>query len=263
MALQQRAPATTVRAWTRGHSSLESIRRLAFAETLSTDLAAVVTGARCVVLCTPVEVMGDLCRAVAPLLSPEAVVTDAGSVKRGVVEAGEAILGRRFVGAHPIAGSDRTGIDAARADLYLDATCVLTPTPETDRAATDVARALWETAGCRVVEMPPAAHDAALARTSHLPHALAATLAAAIARAVPDWADLVGGGYRDTTRIALGSPELWTGILLANRKELSTSVAEFTEILQDLRTALDSGDADFIRTFLAEGRAARNQLDAF
>lgn len=206
--------------------------------------------------------MAGLCRQIREALDDCLAVTDAGSVKSGVVADCEAVLGPRFVGAHPIAGSDRTGIDAAQADLYEGATCVLTPSALTDSAALDATRALWLSAGCRLVEMSATAHDAALARTSHLPHAAAALLAAVIGREVPGWQKLVGGGYRDTTRIALGNPDLWTGILLANRREISTSIAEFTEILQNIRVALEAGDEEAIRALLAQGRDARHQLDA-
>ena len=216
------------------------------------------------VLCTPVETMADLTAQLVPHLPSDAIVTDAGSVKAGVVADGETHLGGRFIGAHPIAGSDRNGFAAASADLYDGATCVLTPTAQTTATALATARELWAAVGCHLVELPPAAHDAALARTSHLPHTVAAALAAAIARHVPGaWSALAGGGYRDTTRVALGSPELWTGILLANRREVATSVAELTEILHNIRAALESGDADALRALLAEGRSARQTFDVF
>ena len=195
-------------------------------------------------------------------LDAGAVVTDAGSVKGTVVRECEAHLGGQFVGAHPIAGSDRNGIDAAHADLYQGATCVLTPTSLTHPAALATARDLWKTAGCQLLEMSAEAHDAALARTSHLPHAAASALASVVAGGVPDWEKLVGGGYRDSTRIALGNPDLWTGILLANRAEISTSIAELSEILQNLRVALEAGNAEAIRALLADGRSARQKLDA-
>jgi len=155
------------------------------------------------------------------------------------------------------------GIDAAQADLFQGATCVLTPTPLTDPCALETVRELWRITGCNIVEMPAAAHDAALARTSHLPHSMASALASAVARNVPDWRGLVGGGYRDSTRIALGNPDLWAGILMANREEISTSIAELSEILQNFRAALDAGDEAAIRALLAEGRSARHHLDVF
>ena len=262
LSLQRQNPSTEVRVWARREASLETVRKLGFAREAGSDLAKIVSGAHCIVLCTPVETMPELARSIADALDPTAAVTDAGSVKGPVVTACEALLGGRFVGAHPIAGSDRTGIDAAHSGLYDGATCVVTPTPLTLPSALETVRQLWKTAGCHVVEMPPAAHDAALARTSHLPHAVTSALAAAVARSVPDWENLIGSGFRDSTRIAMGDSDLWTGILMANRAEISTSIAELCEILQNIRKALDAGDAAAIRSLLAEGRTARKKLDA-
>jgi prephenate dehydrogenase len=261
LALHRHCPTAEVRVWARSPEPLEKVRALGFAATTSTDLAEIVAGARCVVLCTPVETMPALARRMLPALAPAAIVTDAGSVKGSVVAECEAILGERFLGAHPIAGSDRTGIDAATADLYEGATCVLTPTAQTSPAALQTARELWQRVGCRILEMSPEAHDAALARTSHLPHAVASAVAAAIERSVPGWPQLAGSGYRDATRIALGNPDLWTGILLANRAEVSTSIAELGEILQNMRAALEADDAVAIRALLAEGQTARQRFD--
>jgi prephenate dehydrogenase len=261
LALHRRQPATEVRVWGRSEATLEAVRNLGFAAAVDSDLARIVTGAQCVVLCTPVETMPELAARIAPHLSATAIVTDAGSVKGSVVADCTPLLGGRFVGAHPIAGSDRSGIAAATPDLYDGATCVLTPTASTNPAGLEIARALWQSVGCRLLEMSPGAHDAALARTSHLPHTVASALAAAVARAIPAWPHLAGGGYRDSTRIALGQPDLWTGILMANRHEISTSIAELAEILQNIRAALESGDADAVRALLAEGCSARQKFD--
>lgn len=251
-----------MRVWARRNESLDDVRRLGFAREVSTDLAEIVAGARCVVLCTPVETMPDLAARMLEALAPTAVVSDAGSVKSSVVNACEPLLGGRFVGAHPIAGSDRNGIDAAHAELFQGATCVLTPTSQTHPDALETIRSLWQTAGCHTLEMSAEAHDAALARTSHLPHAVASALASVVATAVPDWEKLVGGGYRDSTRIALGNFDLWAGIFMANRTEISTSIAELSGILQNLQVALEAGDVEAIRALLAEGRTARQKLDA-
>ncbi len=204
--------------------------------------------------------MPALAQAMLPFLAADAVVTDAGSVKASVVRALDPILGVRFLGSHPIAGSERTGIDAARKDLFAGATCVITPLPSTPPEAIDRVSQLWRSAGCEVVPMTPETHDAALARTSHLPHAVASALVTAIASAVPDWPRLVGGGFRDTTRLAAGSPDLWTGILLANAAETASSIAELIEILQKIRTLLDAGDATAIRAWLAGAQATRQRL---
>ncbi|MGH8048210.1 MAG: prephenate dehydrogenase [Chthoniobacterales bacterium] len=263
LALQRLCPDVEIRVWARRDAALEAVRALGFARIADTNVGTVVAGARTVVLCTPVETMAGLSQQILDSLDPAAAVTDAGSVKNTVVPECEAILGGRFVGAHPIAGSDRAGIDAAHADLFENATCVLTPTSHTDPAALETVRTLWKSVGCSLVEMSAESHDAALARTSHLPHAAAAALASVVAREVAGWQSLAGGGYRDSTRIAMGNPDLWTGILMANRAEVSTSIAEFIEILQNIRSALEAGDGEAVHALLAQGRDARHQLDVF
>ncbi len=204
--------------------------------------------------------MRDLADAIYPHLESNAVVTDAGSVKGSVVRELTPILGKQFVGSHPIAGSEKTGITAARPDLYEGAPCVITPSPDTPPSAIETVSALWRYAGCRIFTMSPEAHDAALARTSHLPHVTAAALVAAVTAAGPDWPDLVGGGFRDATRIAAGNPDLWTGILLANAAETSSSIAELIEILHKVRALLAVGDAEALHAWLADTQATRQRL---
>lgn len=250
-----------LRCWSRKPDAFDAIRNLGFSRIVSTDLEPVVSGAACVVLCTPVESMAVLAERILPWLDPEAVVTDAGSVKASVVDALQPLLGGRFIGAHPIAGSDRTGIDAARADLYSGATCVLTPTATTLPAAIRVARELWESVGCQVEEMSPFEHDAMLARTSHLPHVVASALTSAVARNGDRWEAFIGGGFRDTTRIAASNSDLWTGILLANSIETGRSIAQMQKILQEFASALESGDAEALRRLLSDSRTARLRLN--
>ncbi len=204
--------------------------------------------------------MAGLATAITDFLEPDAVVTDVGSVKATVVAELEPILGARFVGAHPIAGSERSGLAAARANLFLSAPCVVTPTPDSDPTAVDVITTFWESVGCIVSSLTPAAHDAALAHTSHLPHLTASALVAAVASKSPDVLSLVGPGFRDCTRVAMGNADLWTGILLANRSAVASSVAELREILQNVETMLTTGDEESLRHFLKS--AADDRLAA-
>lgn len=227
----------------------------------STELADVVTGAKTIVLCTPVDAMESIARQMAPMLAPNALITDAGSVKVSVVSALQPILGPRFVGAHPIAGSDQTGLAAARADLYDGATCVVTPSADSPRSAVDETIAFWQCIGCSVVELSPEAHDARLAFTSHLPHVVAAALATVVSQSAPDWMKLVGGGFRDTTRIAASNPELWSGILLANAADVTRSIAEMQELLQQFQQAVESGDESRLGHLFSEARTSRNRLN--
>jgi prephenate dehydrogenase len=201
--------------------------------------------------------MADLATAITAFLDPATLVTDAGSVKATVVAELGPILGPRFVGAHPIAGSERSGLAAARADLFEAAPCVVTPTPTSDPTAVAAVTTFWQSVGCVVSTLTPAAHDAALARTSHLPHLTASALVAAVTSSSPDAMSLVGPGFRDCTRVAMGNADLWTGILLANRAAVASSVAELREILQNVETMLTTGNEESLRHFLKSAADAR------
>lgn len=204
--------------------------------------------------------MPALAREIAPRLRPGTVVTDAGSAKAAVVEKLEAILGGQFVGSHPMAGSEKSGLGAARADLFQGSTCILTPTPQTAPAALAAVRALWQAVGGRLVELSPAAHDEAIARVSHLPHAVAAILVNAIAQRTADPGALAGGGYRDTTRVAGGPAGMWAEILLENREAVLAGLTDFAQMLENFQGIIRSGDAAALEEFLARARGVRSSL---
>ena len=203
--------------------------------------------------------MDDLAERIAPHLSKAAAVTDAGSVKAGVVQRLEAILGGRFVGSHPMAGSEKNGLDAAQEDLFDGAACILTPTPRSLPSALTAIRNLWETVGCRVVDLSAAAHDEAIARVSHLPHAAAAALVNAISLRAPGAEALAGGGYRDTTRIAASPPALWREIFLENKTGLLAGLEDFATVLEDLKQMIRTDDAPALEAFLARAKETRDR----
>lgn len=237
------------------------MRESGISDRASTSLEEIVSGAGTVVLCTPVEVMEPLACEFAPFLSGTACVTDAGSVKGSVVTRLEPLLGGRFVGAHPIAGSERGGFEAARADLYEGAACVVTPTPATDADALESVSEFWKMLGCRIFQMTPDEHDQMLAFTSHLPHVGAAALALAVESAGDAWPDFVGGGFRDSTRIAASNPDLWTGIVMANAAALRSSIAEMRKLLQEFDRAVETGDSATVRAWFAKARDSRTRLN--
>lgn len=204
--------------------------------------------------------MPDIARQITSSLSPAAAVTDAGSVKGPVVEELEKILGGRFVGSHPMAGSERSGLDAARENLFEDAACIITPTPRSEESALQKIRDLWQIVGCRLFEMSPAAHDAAIARVSHLPHAVAAALVLAVSQGVPDSLHLAGGGYRDTTRIAAGPPSMWTEIFLENRSGLAAGLEDIKNQLDHMKQLILTGNAGALEAFLTSAKDIRNTL---
>lgn len=257
-ALRKFQPDYSVRLWARSEAS--AARAGKFFDAVTCDARVAAAEADLCIFCTPIGAMPALARDIAPHLSARAVVTDAGSVKGGVVEDLEEILGGRFVGSHPMAGSEKAGIEAARADLFEGATCIVTPTPKTDPAALATIRDLWASVGARLVEMPPEAHDLAVGRVSHLPHAIAAILVNAIAGGGSGAESLAGGGYRDSTRIAAGPPAMWSEIFLENKAGLLTALEDFSATLDDLKTILLSNDAPALETFLSRAKNVRDTL---
>jgi len=248
-----------VRLWARTAASVTRIQTI-FPE-VTTDLATAAQGADLCVLCTPVSAMPALAESLAPHLSANAVVTDAGSTKANLVQTLAHLLPNRFVGSHPMAGSDRSGFDAARADLFEDAITILTPTANTSPRALEAARDLWLAVGSRTVEMSPEAHDAAVARISHLPHAAAAALVNAISpEGSRELLALAGGGYRDSTRIAASPPALWSEIFLENQSAVVAGLDDLTAALNELSGLIRAQDGPGIEAFLAKAKTTREFL---
>lgn len=224
---------------------------------VSHDLAAAVADSDIAVLCLSPHAIEAIGPELAKHLPRHAVVTDAGSVKGKIVARLEGVFGGRFIGAHPMAGSEQSGIRAARENLYDGAVCILTPTAHTDSSARDLAASLWSSSGCVVQEMSPEAHDRAMARISHLPHAAAAALVHAALGADPALVRLAGGGYRDSTRIAGGPEGLWAEIFLDNRAEVLNGIHDLQTALETLKLALESGNRSAVEAFLADARTLR------
>jgi prephenate dehydrogenase len=194
-----------------------------------------------------------------PGLDPFAVVTDVGSVKTSVVTALEPILAdsARWVGSHPMAGSERTGLEAARADLFQGAACIVTPTSGTDPEAQRVAVEFWTALGCRVRCMSPQEHDRLVGQVSHLTHLAVAALAT-----VPEAQarELAGGGFRDSTRIAASAVEMWTEILMNNRQAVEAPLGQLIATLEKARAALAKGDEKVLQELLRQANHVRNSL---
>lgn len=229
-----------------------------------TDGAAAVRGADLVVLAAPVWANEQLLAELWQVLPAECVVTDVGSTKRSIMALARqlaAALPRTFVGSHPMAGSERSGYEAARADLLTGATVVVTPPAEDAGEATKRVTAFWEALGAgRVVLMNPEAHDRAMAAVSHLPHLVACALVAAVERLHGEAFTLAAGGFRDTTRIAAGDPVLWEQIFVSNRDVLGEAVRAFEGALGELREAIEHGGGERLRRILARIKARRERL---
>jgi len=222
-----------------------------------------------VVLATPVDTYGRHLTAWASCLKPGAIVTDVGSVKGRVVERAEDAMpgGVYFIGAHPIAGKEKTGVAAGSDQLFAGARCIVTPTKNTDRRALDQVKRMWQATGSVVLEMDPHVHDKILGAVSHLPHVAAFALINAlidIREDVPllDLAGHSGGGLRDTTRIAASSPEMWRDIFLWNRDNLVAFVEAYERSLRRLKQLIEAGDAAGIEKELVQAKQEREKFPA-
>jgi len=227
--------------------------------------AQAVQGADLVVLAAPVGSMPELMADIAGSLGPATIVTDLGSSKAEVVQAARRLLGpafARFVPAHPIAGGERSGLEAAQPDLFQGRTVLITPESETRADAVERVEQLWRSCGATIVHMEAAQHDRVLASVSHLPHLLAFAVVAHIAGQPDAQAKLsiAGPGFRDFTRIAASSPTLWRDIAMANRDAIGSELRGLIALLQQVDRALTAGDARSIEEMFERASATRRRL---
>jgi len=253
-----------VSAWARRAEAVEELSHR-FADVASTDLRKVATDADIVVLCVPIGVMPALARELEQIIPQGAIVTDVGSVKAPVVAELAGIFRNRgtFIGSHPMAGSEQTGLKAARKDLFDRAVCIVTPEASSSAAAIADITHFWETLGCRVTQLSPEAHDEIVAEISHFPHLLAALVVHDVEKRNPAAFDFIGPGFRDMTRIAGGPPEMWTEILRVNRVAVKKSAEAMIEKLQEVLKLLDrsSPEGDFLMNeFLSQAKVRRDSL---
>jgi cyclohexadieny/prephenate dehydrogenase len=240
-------------------ASLERALHKRIVDQWSTDVAEVAADAEVMVSCTPVDQVIEQVVAAAGRCGPEALLTDVGSTKAFIVRGLQKRLpaAARFVGSHPLAGSEKRGADHADARLLEGRLVVVTPADQTDAETVQRAATFWQALGARVVQMSPEDHDRALALTSHVPHLIAAVLAGVLPA---DLHHLTASGFRDTTRVAAGDPSLWTGIFLSNRDAIVQALAGFEDGLARFRTALEAGDRAGIDDLLQQGKRSRDAL---
>ena len=248
----------------RGKANLDKAVELRVIDRYSHDVGDAVAGADMVFVAVPLGAMRDAFVAMRDRLAPDAVVTDGGSAKGSVVADARAAFDRPlsfFVPGHPIAGTERTGVEASFATLYRDRRVILTPLPDNDRGAVDRVAAMWQACGAEVSQMSVEHHDEVLAATSHLPHMLAFGLVDALARlkANDEIFRYAAGGFRDFTRIASSSPVMWRDICLANREALSHVLEQFAVEMTDLADAIRRGDGERLLEIFGRAKAARDR----
>jgi prephenate dehydrogenase len=268
MAVRERGLARQVVGAVRREATINAAFQRGAVDNATTDLAEAARGADLVFLAPPVGQMNSLCQQLAPIIRADAIVTDAGSTKAAFVDQCSRAFGQKayFVGGHPMAGSERTGVEAARADLFEGAIWVLTPTAGTPPPVVNQLVELVEGVGATPLLLDAHIHDALLAVTSHLPHITAAGLVHMFMRS-RDKSEvaqqLIASGWRDATRVAAGSSDMWRDICLANAPALTKSLDEFIEEMQDLREMIVEQNGDALYDWFERASVVRRKQGYF
>jgi len=261
LALKARGLSGPVRGVGRRQVSLDTALAQSAIDEAFLDLAPAVEGADLIVVCTPAGLVPETLDQLRQVSPPTAVITDVASTKAAIcAHAGRCWPERRrFIGSHPMAGSEKFGPEHATADLYAGCVTIVEPLDSQEPEAHETVRNLWASVGASVVELDPKQHDTLVARTSHIPHIMAALVAeqAACARGVPS---VVGKGFRDTTRVAAGRPELWRDICLTNRDAILSGLDDLATRLAVVRAAVENRDGEELTAFFEAARLAREQV---
>jgi len=263
---RKRGLAKHIVAATRSAETAAKASELKLADHCGTDLAAAVKDADLVIVCTPVGACGAATKAIAPALKPGCIVSDVGSVKQAVIADMKPHIpaGVHFVPAHPVAGTEYSGPEAAILDLFEGRNCILTPLPGVDAAAADKLEAFWKALGSDVNRMDPAHHDRILAITSHLPHLIAYTIVGTAddlgGHLNSEVLKYAAGGFRDFTRIAASDPTMWRDVFLNNKEAVLEVLQRFQEDLFYLQRAIRWGEADKLFDLFTRTREIRSAL---
>jgi prephenate dehydrogenase len=249
----------------RGEANLKRAVELGVIDRYTTDPCEGVRDADLVFLATPVCSIAVTVERIAPFLAPGCVVTDGGSVKEGIVAPCERLMpaGTHFVGGHPIAGTEHSGVEASFASLYLGKRCILTPTELTAKDALAQVARMWEAAGSEVILMDVLKHDRVVAAISHLPHMVAYSLVNAVEgydRFEESILKYSAGGFKDFTRIASSDPAMWRDIALMNRDALLEMMDSFGRYFAVLRSLVENGDGEGMRRFFEESKKSRDAI---
>ena len=267
--LKQQGLAKTVVGIGRSRTNLELAVKMGAIDSFASDPKEAVGESDCVILATPVDTYLSHVKQWGACLRSDTIVSDVGSVKGALVLEMESQLPHsvHFVGAHPIAGKEKSGVAFAEATLFKGARCIVTPTAQTQPKALDTICAIWEAAGSVVISMDPHDHDWVLGAVSHLPHVAAFSLMHTLqslqqngTKEALDLLSFSGGGLRDTTRIAASSPEMWRDICLANKKNLLQMIDRYIGHLQEFQKVLKEQDASKLQQLLEESKVLRERL---
>jgi len=226
------------------------------------DLRALVTNTQLVIIATPISALASLAKDLAALVQPETVVSDVASVKGAVAEILRPALSGRceYLPSHPMAGSEKSGPESAKATLFDDSVTIISPEFTVSGESVKLVEDFWRDLGCRVLRSSVSEHDRLVAAVSHLPHLVAALLTDSIANHTPAALNFAGPGFRDVTRVVSGSPGLWAEILLANRLALLEHIANFRDTLETVSRSLELAEAKSLQAFLEAAKRNRDKL---
>jgi prephenate dehydrogenase len=260
MAAKQRGLARKIVIWARRSEVRVKLREQPWCDVAVDTAEAAVQEANLVVLAAPVEKIISLNEQIAPHLRPGAIVTDVGSVKGDLCRRCHVVMpaGTHFIGAHPMAGGQKTGWENGSADLFVKRVCFVTPLADADVKATEAVVQFWHDLGSEVTTLPPVQHDEIVAHISHLPQAIATSLCTFLAEKNLLWRNYAGGGLRDTTRIAASDATMWVEIFQQNRDEVLRALRQFQDELQGLSSAIANREWTEVRTRLERGKVYRD-----
>lgn len=266
-ACKERGLVEEISGYGRNRKNLEKARDLKIIDHCPADLGAAVSGADLIVLCTPVSTLVPLMQNLVSKVRPGTLITDVGSVKEPIVKGIDKLVpkGVFFVGSHPIAGGENSGLEASTADLYQDAKCIVTPTDATDKKAVEKISALWQAVGMKVVSLSAEEHDFIFGAVSHLPHIVAYALMNTLgALRTPNGCEVTaysGAGLRDITRIASSDPVMWRDICLSNRNHSLDLIDRFQNKLEGIRSTIERGDGQELKKeFIAANKYRLNVI---
>ena len=268
IAIRERKLARQVVGAVRRQETINAAFQKGAVDNATTNLEEAARGADLILLASPVGQMKALCEELLPVIKAGAIVTDVGSTKLAVVEECTSIFGSKahFIGGHPMAGSERVGVEHAKGSLFEKAMWILTPTPSTPAAELEKLKNLVSGLGATPIILDPKTHDQLLAVTSHIPHITAAALVRLFNSTHNDHevvSQLIAGGWRDSTRVAAGSPEMWRDICLANAEPIAQNLDSLIEELQKMRALLEEKNGDEMRDWFDEAAITRRRHGYF
>ena len=264
MSVHQKKLAKEIHLWARNEDKRATCLKNNWCDHVHESLEEAVKNSDFVILCTPVDTIIPILKTITPHLKPNTIVTDVGSVKESICTQASTITRNasfQFIGAHPMAGSEKSGMEHASVELLKQATCIITPNECTDALALEKVTQFWSQLEMNPVHMSPVDHDSLIAKISHLPHIVASALAASLSDIPNNQFSFAGGGLKDTTRVAGGSPTLWQSIIAQNSDQILKAIDQFEQTLKALKSSLAEEDLDGLHKILQDGQLVRKTIE--